>query len=99
MSGRDAEPAPPFGAPSLDQLTGLVFELASQLHAERARRIVLEAALEEAGVLAQSACERLAPQPEVRRRSAAALDRAMAGLMRVMTKDVDPRTPLRTRKT
>jgi hypothetical protein len=98
VSGRGAEPAPPFGAPSLDQLTGLVFELASQLHAERVRRIALEAALEEAGVRAETACERLALQLEVRGRSVAALDRAMSGLMRVMTEDVDPRTPLRTRK-
>ena len=91
MSG----PAPPYGAPTLEQLTGLVFELASQLHGERTRRIVLEAALEGAGVLPQGACERVAEQPPVRARSLAALDCAMAALTRVMTEDADPRTPLR----
>lgn len=90
-------PAPPYGAPTLEQLTGLVFELASQLHGERSRRIALEAALEDSGVLPPGACERVAAEPQVRARSLAALDRAMAGLTRVMTEDADPRTPLRVR--
>jgi hypothetical protein len=90
-----ATPLPPFGAPTLEQLTGLVFELASQLHIERAQRIALETALADAGVLAPDEPERAASQPNVRLRSAAALDRAMAGMMRVLTEDADPRTPLR----
>ncbi len=90
-------PAPPFGAPTLEQLTGLVLELASQLHGERSRRIALEAALEGSGVLPPGACERVADQPHVRARTLAALDGAMAGLTRVMTEAADPRTPLRAK--
>ena len=90
-----ADALPPFGAPTLEQLTGLVFELASQLHVERARCIALEGALEEAGVLMPGAPDRAASQPNIRIRAAAALDRAMAGMMRVVTEDADPRTPLR----
>ena len=88
-------PVPAVGAPTLEQLTALVFELASQLHAERVHRIALEAALEAAGVLAPGAAERAALEPDVRARALASLDRAMSGVMRVMTEDPDPRTPLR----
>ena len=88
-------PAPPMGAPSLDLLTGVVFELASQLHVERARRLALEAALEASGALAPGAVERAGGDPTQRARAAQALERAVAGLMRVLTEDADPRTPLR----
>lgn len=89
------DPVSPLGAPSLDQLTGLVFELAAQLHVERAHRLALEAALEQAGVLAPQTCEHLAATPAVHANTAQALEAAMAGLMRVLSEDVDPRTPLR----
>ncbi len=79
----------------MEQLTGLVFELASQLHAEQSRRIALEAALEGAGALPPGDVERVADQPHVRARTLAALDRTMWRLTRVMTEDSDPRTPLR----
>jgi hypothetical protein len=88
-------PTPPFGAPDLEQLTGLVFELASQLHIERVRRIALEVALEHAGVMPPDAAERIAASVKVTERSATALERAMGGIMRVLTEDDDPRTPLR----
>lgn len=91
----DATAKPPYGAPSLQQLTGLVFELALQLHVERVRRIALEAALEDAAVLPPEAAERMASAPSVTERSTAALDRAMAGVMRVLTEGADQRTPLR----
>jgi len=86
---------PPFGAPSLGQLTALVFELASQLHVERARRIALETALEEAGLLETGALDTAAGSAAVHARSAAALDRAMSGMMRVLAENDDPRRPLR----
>jgi len=86
----------PISAPTLEQLTALVFELASQLHTERAHRIALECALEAAGVIAVEAAERIASESHVRAKALAGLDRAMAGVMRVMTEDPDPRTPLRT---
>jgi hypothetical protein len=84
------------GAPTLEQLTALVFELASQLNAERVHRIALECALEAAGVIAADAAERIASEPLVRAKALAGLDRAMEGVMRVITEDPDPRTPLRT---
>lgn len=87
---------PPYGAPSLEQLTGLVFELALQLHQERVRRIALEVALEDAGVLAPDAAERAAEAARRKERSAAALDRSMGGILRALTEDADPRTPLRS---
>lgn len=90
-------PEPPLGNPSLEQLTALVFELASQLHVERAQRIALEAALERAGLLEHGAVEVGAATPEVRARVADALDRAMRSAMRVLTEDNDPRRPLRAK--
>ena len=88
-------PDPPFGPPPRRERPGLLCERAAPRHAERARRIALEAALEAAGVLSVGACETAADSPPVRTRTMAALDHAMAGLIRVMTEDVDPRTPLR----
>lgn len=95
MSGAQPYLAPPLGAPSLEQLTGLVFALASQLHAERAHRIALEIALEASGVLAPGASDRAVDTSVFRSRSSEALDRALAGLMRVLTENADARTPLR----
>ncbi len=82
-----------FGIPDPERLAGLVFELASQLHAERARRIALEQALVSAGVLAAGDVE--AAAPAARSETSAALDRAMHGLLRVMAESTDPRTPIR----
>lgn len=78
-----------------ERLAGLVFELASQLHVERARRVALELALERAGVLATGAAEALATDDEYRRRAGAGLDEAMRKLMRVLAESEDPRAPLR----
>jgi hypothetical protein len=84
-----------FPVPDLDRLAGVVFELASQLHVERAQRIALEAALVEAGVLPADATERLADDAALRRRTQAALDESMSKLLRVITERADPRAPLR----
>jgi hypothetical protein len=89
------DPADAFGAPTLAQLTGLVFELASQLHVERVQRIALEAALKEAGLLDSAQLTTVAVRAEARARAAPALERAMRGLMRVLTEDAGPKTPLR----
>lgn len=72
-------------APGNAALTALLLELASQLHVERARRIALELAMARAGTLAPDATARLADDPEFRRLTRAALDDAMARLMRVVT--------------
>ena len=78
-----------------ERLAGLVFELASQLHIERARRIALELALERAGVLPDGAADALATDEHYRSRAGAGLDEAMRRLMRVLAESNDPRVPLR----
>lgn len=72
-------------APDNAALTALILELASQLHAERVRRIALELALARGEAPTPAALDALADDPELRRRVQAALDEAMAGLMAVMT--------------
>ncbi len=79
-----SEARPPV-APDAAALAALLFELASQLHVERARRIALELALARAGTLAPDGIAALADEPEFQHRSRAALDESMAGLMRVIT--------------
>lgn len=87
-------PLPP-AAVDMERLTGLVFELASQLHVERARRIAIEVALEAAGLIDARALAAAAETPEFAGRSAAALDEAMRKIMRVITEGEDPKGPLR----
>ncbi|WP_439532789.1 hypothetical protein [Polymorphobacter sp.] len=82
-----------FGIPDPERMAGLIFELASQLHVERARRIALEAALVDAGVITPAAIE--AAGAAARIETGLALDKAMHGLLRVIAEDSDPRTPLR----
>jgi hypothetical protein len=78
------ESSAPVAAPGPAGLAAMLFELASQLHVERSRRIALELALERGGSLAPGALAALAADPEFRRRSREALDEAMAGLMQVI---------------
>ena len=82
-----------FGMPDPERMAGLIFELASQLHAERAQRMALEAALVAAGLVSPAAIEAAgaAAQPDI----GAALDTAMDGMLRIITEDPDPRIPLR----
>jgi hypothetical protein len=84
-----------FGTPDPERLAGLVFELAMQLHVERARRIALEAVLRDAGLISDAAIETAGADPATRAETGAALDKALAGLMRVITETADARTPLR----
>lgn len=83
--------------PDLDtqRLAALVFELASQLQAERAHRLALEAALAAAGVLPAGAAARLADDPGLRAEARAAADESVARLLRVLTEQDDARRPLR----
>ena len=83
--------------PELDtqRLAGLVFELASQLQAERAHRLALETALARAGVLPPGAVAGLADDPELRAESRRAADESVARLLRVLTEQPDARRPLR----
>lgn len=81
--------------PDAERLTGLVFELASQLQVERSQRVALELALERAGVLTPGAISEVAGDAELRRRSGIELDQAMEKLLRVLTERADARGPLR----
>lgn len=81
--------------PDRSQLAGLVFELASQLHIERALRLALQAALEKAGFVDSASLQALASDPALQRRSREALEESIAKLIRVLTENADPRRPLR----
>jgi hypothetical protein len=76
-----------------DRLAGLVFELSSQLHAERLHRIALEMALAQAGVFDPAALQKLASDPAVRELGRRAVEESVAGLMRVLTERDDLRAP------
>lgn len=86
-------PLPPM-QPDIGRLTGLVFELAAQLHIERTRRLALETALERAGGLPPGAVDALADDTAFLSGSRAALEASMRKLLRVLGDDPDPRTPL-----
>lgn len=88
MSGNTA-------APDREQLAGLVFELASQLHVERVQRLALQAALEKSGLIDAATLQALASDPALQRHSREALEESIAKLMRVLTENADPRRPLR----
>ena len=83
--------------PELDvrQLAGLVFELSSQLHAERLHRLALEAALAQAGVLDVGALQKSANDPALHSASRHSANDSISGLLRVLSEDQDPRAPLR----
>ncbi|GIL38068.1 hypothetical protein [Roseiterribacter gracilis] len=83
--------------PDLDtsQLAALVFELASQLHAERSARIALQNALIRAGITTDIEIGEAAEAALTREETAAALARSMLKLMRVLRESDDPRSPTR----
>jgi hypothetical protein len=75
----------PIAPLDFDRLSGLVFELSSQLHAERMHRIALERALEQAGLIDPAVLPGLADDPTVCERGRLAVDDSIAHLMRVLT--------------
>ncbi|MEO7773218.1 MAG: hypothetical protein ABIT36_08035 [Steroidobacteraceae bacterium] len=79
------------------RLTSLVFELYSQLHAERVARIALQRALQTAGVLDPATLDGLAADPVVRDASLRASERSVAALLRTLQDSGDERRPLRPR--
>ena len=82
-------------APDCERLTGLVFELASQLHVERAQRVALQVALEKAGLIDAATLQSLASDAALQRRNREMLEESIAELLRVLSESADPRRPLR----
>lgn len=87
--------APELGGIDNSRLAALVFELASQLHVERARRLALEATLSRLGILQVAQIEAAASDPDYRRQTAQLADEAIRRLLRVLTESSDERKPLR----
>ena len=79
----------------LDRLAELVFELAQQLHVERARRIALEQALAERGLIQPSAVDAAAATPTARGGAQEQLDRSLERLLRILAAEGSPQAPLR----
>lgn len=86
---------PEFGEISASKLAGLIFELASQLHVERAQRLALEATLEARGLITPEAIESTAAETRLRVSSEAAADASIRALLRVLSEASDERAPLR----
>ncbi|MEO9222636.1 MAG: hypothetical protein ABI251_12850 [Mycobacteriaceae bacterium] len=101
--GDKVEPAPLSRSPELhfltvaqlDQLAGLVFELAAQLHVERARLSAIEQLLLDRGVLDREGLLAVIDTPAQQERLSGELDRSLAGMLRVQMEDDDARAPLR----
>jgi hypothetical protein len=86
---------PEFGGLDSATLGALILELASQLHIERARRLALEAALADAGVVAPATIEKIGEQAALREQAAKAADQSIRKLLRVLSDSKDERVPLR----
>lgn len=83
------------GPAAADRLAGLVFELASQLHEERVRRLALEDVLTRAGLLDTAALEAVVEDSAFRDRSRAQADDSIRRLLRIVTEHGTPEGPLR----
>lgn len=84
-----------FGGIDNSRLAALVFELASQLHVERARRLALESTLLRLGVLDAAQIDTAAGDPSYRQQTADLADEAIRRLLEVLTESSDERKPLR----
>ena len=81
--------------PDMDRLAGLMFELASQLHVERQRRMALETLMVTGKKVTPKALQALAGDEQFLGQARAELDRSLRRLMRVITEHGDARGPLR----
>ncbi|MFM8679172.1 MAG: hypothetical protein ACKOGH_06110 [Alphaproteobacteria bacterium] len=79
----------------VDRLAALVFELSSQLHVERHRRMALERALVAKGVVAEAEVAALAEDQAFLGAAREAADRSLRKLLRILAEDGDRRAPLR----
>ncbi len=82
------------GDATADTMAALVFELASQLHEERVRRLALEQVLEDGG-FDLGAVEALADDDAFREQSRSAADLSIRRLLRLLEGDGPPEAPLR----
>jgi hypothetical protein len=88
--------APPeFGKLDGAAVAALVLELAAQLHVERTRRLALEAALSERGLLEPDQLEAAGEKGAVREAAARAADEAVRRLLRILAESSNERAPLR----
>ncbi len=84
-----------FGGLDNSKLAALVFELASELHIERARRLAVEAARISRGIVSEADIEAAGDDAAFRRRAGEAADLAICRLLRVLSESSDERAPLR----
>ena len=84
-----------FGELDSSKLAALIFELASQLHIERSRRLALEAVLVRRGVLAAAEIDALGEDAAYRRQASEAADLAVRKLLLLLCESDDARAPLR----
>lgn len=82
-------------ASNVDQVAGLVFELAAQLHVERQRRLALEEVLVRHELVTRDEIQALAGDEAFRDLARAELVRAQQALLDVVLESDDARTPLR----
>ena len=82
-------------AGDLDKLAALVFELSSQLHVERHKRLALEQALVAKGVLARSDIDALAEDKSFLDAARAEADTSLRKLLRILAEAGDRQGPLR----
>lgn len=83
------------GASDVDQIAGLVFELAAQLHAERQRRLALEEALVRRALVTRRELHALTEDETFHDLVRAELARAQQALLDVLLESDDAHAPLR----
>ena len=84
-----------FDDPNLDRTVGLVFELASQLHVERQRRMALETLLLDKNIIKKNDMDTMTVNTDFMAISNQNLDQSLRQLMRVITEKGDETGPLR----
>ncbi|MGH8137122.1 MAG: hypothetical protein ACREVV_02840 [Steroidobacteraceae bacterium] len=87
---------PEFGEIGNATLAALIFELASQLQIERTRRLALEAALANSGIVMPAKIETVSEEAWFREEATKAADLSIRKLLRMLSESPDERVPLRT---
>jgi 2-keto-3-deoxy-galactonokinase len=94
-SRASVRPPDEFGELASSTLASLIFELASQLHIERTRRLALEAALASRGLVSGADIEAASERGDLRTEAAVAADRSIRKLLRILSESDDRHSPLR----